>query len=158
MTDSVHSDGKKGASRRDFMRLAGAMGALAAAGVGGNALAGSKHHHHHGQHSDLLADLSKCVATGEACIAHCLVLLGEGDSDMAKCGSSVSAMTPVCRATAMLANLDDTHLKPMAKVCLDVCDACKSECDKHRDKHQSCDDCYQACDKVVESLKAFLAA
>ncbi|MBF0163407.1 MAG: four-helix bundle copper-binding protein [Magnetococcales bacterium] len=118
------------------------------------------HHQHHAaapKNQAILTATLDCIATGEACLAHCLSAFRAGDTTLAACASSVSEMLPVSRAMFQLANLDSRHLAKLAAVCIEVCRACEAECRKHADKHatckamaESCAACVKACQKLTK--------
>jgi len=91
----------------------------------------------------VVAASSDCVNKGEACLAHCLELLGTGDKSMAACSKTVNEMLAVCAAMRSLAAQGAPSLGKFAAVCLDVCKRCETECRKH--VHSQCKDCATAC-------------
>ncbi len=90
--------------RREML---GTLGALTLAGIAAHAHAAEHDHHHHhdgaSRFQPLIAATGDCVAKGEACLAHCLVLLGDGDKAMAECAKAVNQMLAVCGALQKLA-------------------------------------------------------
>ena len=103
----------------------------------------------------LAASSGDCLQTGEVCMAHCLVLLSQGEKEMAACAQSVSELMAVCSALQILALQDSKRTAAMAKVALDVCVACEKECRKH-EKHSQCKDCADACADCAKQCKALL--
>ena len=97
-----------------------------------------------GKYAALIAATSKCVNTGDACLSHCLTLLGQGDKDLAACAKTVRDTIAACTALRELAAANSPHVAPLAKVVAGICRDCKSECDKH-EKHQVCRECGEAC-------------
>ena len=146
-------------NRRDFLVAAGSL-ALATATISKTAIASdAKHHHHHGpSNTDLVKTSSGCTASGNACIAHCLILLGNGDSEMAECAKSVQLMMPMCEAVGYHAAADSKHLKAMVKICQNVCDDCEKACREHEDKHAECKACANSCSDMINACKAYLKA
>ena len=127
--------------------LAGMSGVAAAAPAPAAApKADHKHHHHaaNGKFQAIAASAGHCLSTGESCLAYCLVLLGQGDKQMA-----------ACSALQKLALQDSKRTAAMAKVALDVCVACEKECRKH-EKHSQCKDCADACADCAKQCKALL--
>jgi Cys-rich four helix bundle protein (predicted Tat secretion target) len=55
------------------------------------------------KYRELIADTSRCVNTGEACVAHCVRLLGEGDKSLGACAKSVQDTIAGCTALRQLA-------------------------------------------------------
>ncbi len=145
----------------------GAMTAQAMAAETGKtkpaaASADAHHHHHHAASATpakaVIAAATDCLVKGEACLAHCLVLLGEGDKDMAACARSVSQMLPVCTALQKLAIQDSKYLKSYAALAAQVCEDCEKECRKHEKKHDECKACAESCAACLKECKALAAA
>lgn len=97
-------------------------------------------------------EASRCVAVGETCLSHCLMLLAQGDTSMAECATAVSQMLAVCRAMASLAAQGSSHAKAQAVVCKTVCEECAAACRPHKDHHKECAACAEACDRTVAAL------
>ncbi len=97
-----------------------------------------------GKYVALVATTSKCVSTGDACLSHCLTLLGQGDKELAACAKTVRDTIATCAALRELAAANSPHVAALAKVVGSVCRDCKAECDKH-EKHQVCRECGEAC-------------
>ena len=120
--------------RREVLKTV--AGAVAAAMATSAAAAAQDHQHHHHDHgamggksyAALIDSSSDCQKTGEACLAHCLVLLGQGDKEMAACAQSVSELLATCNALMKLALQGSRFTPAMAKVAADVCAACLKEC------------------------------
>lgn len=93
----------------------------------------------------VLSASGACARTGQLCLAHCLVVLGQGDTTIAECAQAVSDMLAVNRAVAELAAAGSRHLKAQLAVAIEVNERCKVACDTHADKHPTCRDCAEAC-------------
>jgi Cys-rich four helix bundle protein (predicted Tat secretion target) len=151
-------------SRRSAMRA----GLAATAGLSLLATAASpvrsegEHHHHHGhdaaRHKALIDVALKCVGAGEVCLDHCYKLLGTGDTSLKDCVRTVSAMLPMCAALVRLAALDAPRLKELAKLCIDVCGDCETECKKHQEHHALCRACAESCAECITACKKLIAA
>ena len=138
--------------------LAGMSGAALAAPAPAAAPAMHDHHQHHaagGKFQAIAASAGHCLSTGESCLAHCLVLLGQGDKQMAACAQSVSELMVVCSALQKLALQDSKRTAAMAKLALEVCQDCEKQCRKH-EKHSQCKDCADACADCAKQCKALL--
>ena len=131
--------------------------ALAAASLVPSALAAEEHHHHAMLASPLLSSISICLEKGQVCLSHCLVLLGEGEKAMAGCARSVKDMLAVCGALQSLAAAQSPALASQARVALEVCKACATECKKHADKHAECKACLEACEACAAECKKLAA-
>lgn len=149
--------------RREVLKGTGLM-ALAA--LGGKAMAAEHEHHHEhmhaahaaaGLHQALLKAASDCVVKGQACLAHCLILLGDGDKAMAGCAKSVNQMLALCGALQNLAAQQSRLTPGLAKLAQDACVECEKECKKHADKHAECKACAEACAECAKQCQAITA-
>ena len=101
-----------------------------------------------------LADAAAaCVAAGDACLQHCLDLLGQGDTSLSECAHDVRQMIAVCAAIGPLADAGSKHLKDAARLCLDVCTDCEAACRKHENHHAPCKRCAEACARTIAEAK-----
>lgn len=113
------------------------------------------HDHQHGAPANaaLAAAASDCLQKGQVCLSHCLVLLGQGEKDMAGCAQSVNQMMVLCDALQQLANQNSKHLPKLASIAMDVCKQCEDECKKHADKHEVCKACGESCAACYKECK-----
>ena len=148
--------------RREVLKsVAGAM----AVAMATSALAATQEHEHHHDHgaadgrryAGLIDSSSDCQKTGEACLAHCLVLLGQGDKEMAACAQSVSELLASCSALMKLASQGSTFTPAMAKVVADICANCETKCRKHENKHDQCKACADSCAACLKECKEIAA-
>lgn len=116
------------------------------------------HSMHATKHKAVIDTASACIAKGEVCVAHCIDLMKAGDTAMADCMKTVSAMMPMCAALVRLAALDSKRLKELAAVCNDVLADCEAECKKHAGKHAVCKDCMDSCTACIKECKALMDA
>lgn len=154
-------------NRRELLAGA-ALAGLALPLAGTAAAAESGHHDHtshgsHGGHSgphhpELTKQALNCVGLGEACVEHCIRVMSTGDTSLTDCLIAVNAMLPLCATLARYAASDAKRLKELAGVCIDVCDDCAVECEKHADHHEECKVCGEACRDLITSLKQLTAA
>jgi Cys-rich four helix bundle protein (predicted Tat secretion target) len=139
-------------SRRELMM--GSAGTMVVAGLSGTpALAAEEHAGHGTQHEALITAANACVDAGEACLAHCLVMFGAGDTSLAACAKRVAEMMPACQAVARLATLGSGRLGQFLGPCTAVCTDCEEECRKHADKHAVCKACADACARFIAEAK-----
>jgi Cys-rich four helix bundle protein (predicted Tat secretion target) len=110
----------------------------------------------HGQYHDLGDAALNCVGWGERCQNHIQGLFASGDTSLAQCSARIHDMIAVCRAVVSLAAAESAYLKPLAKVCLDVCDSCEKECRKHEQRHAICKETADACARMVAACKKIL--
>ena len=142
--------------RREILR---GMGAVAALAVAGNAMAQGGHAHHHGSpKTEALIDaVSDCINAGETCLAHCIMLMGDGDKSVAGCAKSVSETLALCEGLRKLAAQGSKHAVAMARLAATACDDCEKECRKHESKHAECRACAKACAECAKECRKFAA-
>jgi Cys-rich four helix bundle protein (predicted Tat secretion target) len=143
--------------------LLGALGGLTIAGMATTAIATEppdvtdhSHHQHHDEagNSALAAASADCVTKGNICMAHCLVLLGDGDKGMVQCARSVNQMLAFCSALQKIAAQNSSRTAALAKLTLEVCAECEKECRRHEKKHAECKACADACAECIKQCKA----
>lgn len=147
----------RGLARRELLLGMGAAAFAASGFAAAQQQGGGQHHQHHGahaghgqpKHNPLVRSANHCVATGEACLAHCIEMFKQGDTSLAVCADLVQDLTVSCRALAALAASDNAHLAEFAAVTAKVCKDCEAECRKH-EQHPECKACAEAC---VECMK-----
>jgi len=115
------------------------------------------HHHGAGPYAEAGQAAGRCVEAGQACLAHCLVLLGNGDASLAACSKSVNQMLALCTALQSLANQQSPMTPGLAKVCFDACSSCEKECRKHEDEHAECRACAESCAGCAKACKDIMA-
>ena len=132
---------------------------LTAATTLGHAATPAAHsHHHHGQsaQAELLLDVvSDCIIKGELCLAHCLILLGDGDKSVAGCARSVNETLALCEGLRKLVAQDSKRAKAVALIAMNACLDCEKECLKHAKLHKECRDCAAACAACARECKAY---
>jgi len=136
------------------------LGGLSLAAIAMNSAAGEHKHHHHSSSSTyqaLIEATGACISTGEICLAHCLMMLANGEPKMASCAQSVNQTIALCRALQSLAAQDSPLTVDLAKVVLEACLQCEKECHKYADKHQVCKACQEACSECAKQCKAIIA-
>lgn len=137
--------------RRDFVLGAGLTLAAAAA------TAEDHSEHQHGAApaagNALAHAASHCVQAADACVAHCLQMLGTGNGTLAACAQSASAVRAVCDTLAQLAVHPAPLLARYAAVAKAYCDDCAAECRPHADKHATCKACLEACDACAKECE-----
>ena len=135
-------------------------GAFLMAAIGTAAMAQGKDaaHDHSNMHGSangaLIAAAAECVVKGQECLAHCLVLLADGDKAMGSCAKGVNQMLAACGALQNLAAQQSTLTPAMAKVALEACQLCEKECRKHEKEHAECKACMESCLNCIKQCKA----
>lgn len=160
-------------TRRNFLTQSGLFFGAGLAGV--SALAQNKKSAdapHHGGHSHggavsvltpTLKEIQKtsdnCLDVGRTCVAHCNLLLREGDSEMAACQMTVMNMLAVTEAVSTVSHynsFEKSGFVKLLKACIEMCKSCEAECKKHADKHSECKACMDACQKCIKACDAYL--
>jgi Cys-rich four helix bundle protein (predicted Tat secretion target) len=146
--------------RRDVLKT---VAAAVAGAISANALAAQHDHAHHDhagmakRNAALIAASTDCLKTGEACLAHCLYLLGNGDKEMAACAQSVNELLASCNALMKLAGQDSRYVPALAKVAGEICAGCEKECRKHEKHHEECKACAESCAACLKECRKVAA-
>lgn len=130
-------------------------GAAMAGSAGAHDMSMHAHHHDAPLNAALAAAAADCVQKGQACLSHCLTLLGQGEKEMASCAQSVNQALALCEALQQLANQNSTLLPKLAAVALDACNQCEEACRKH-DRHEACKACGESCAACAKECKKLL--
>ena len=145
--------------RRQMMTLA-ALAAVAAQAGAQSAETGAAPHHHHDAVNPFAAlsdTTGHCVAAGQACLSHCLMLLGMGDTSMADCARTVNQMLALCSSLQALAAQGSKLVPSLAKVALEACNQCLEACKPHAQEHAPCKACMDACAECARQCKLVAA-
>ncbi|HEY6093890.1 MAG TPA: Csp1 family four helix bundle copper storage protein [Gallionellaceae bacterium] len=137
--------------------------ALAAAATTSRAFAaGSEHEHDHHQHASgsrydaLIAAAADCSLKANQCQQHCIVSMGQGETDLAACARSSSQAAAICMALQQLAVSNAKQLPQLARVAMDICKECEDECRK-TERHPECKACKEACIACYNECKRIAA-
>ncbi|MBN8489363.1 MAG: hypothetical protein J0M20_16765 [Burkholderiales bacterium] len=148
--------------RRTLVRASLLLGAAAAATAG----AQTEHSHHdHGAMAPkvpmgkpapagLVNAYQACVAAANACIAHCQVLLAQGDKSLGACLRTALDTELTCSATLRAATLQSPYLGALAKTSVAAMQACIEACKPHVEHHAECKRCHDACVAAVRAANA----
>lgn len=147
-------------TRRQWLVGSSALFAAAATGTAA-AAAGHDHNaqHVHGapkKYQALNATALDCVKTGQECLDHCYRTFRAGDTSLALCASRVQETLATCTMLSQLSAFESMHLKTFLAGCIDVCNACETECRKHEKKHPECKACGDSCVDCVREMKKLL--
>jgi len=99
---------------------------------------------------EIIKKLDICIAACNFCAASCLQ--EEHVNHMARCISLDMDCADVCRAAAVLLARGSRHGKHLLKECIELCEACADECEKH--EHDHCRACATACRECAEACRA----
>lgn len=114
------------------------------------------HTGHHAADDTTLGVAADCLKTGEVCVQHCFMLLGQGDTAMAACARSAYDMLAVTRALLALAAGPSEQLAAQARVALAVGERCEAECRKHEAKHPACKACAESCKAAITRYRTLV--
>ncbi|MDO8310761.1 MAG: four-helix bundle copper-binding protein [Sideroxyarcus sp.] len=145
-------------NRRELLLGAAAMAATATAG---KAFAehdhkGMMHDHKSTRNEKLIAAASDCVLKANICVQHCIVLMGQGEKDLAACAASSSQLVAMCTALQHLASAESKFLPQLAKLAMDICKDCEDEC-KKTERHPECKACGESCAACYKECKKIAA-
>ncbi|MDQ6881048.1 MAG: four-helix bundle copper-binding protein [Pseudomonadota bacterium] len=94
-----------------------------------------------------------CFVTCNHCAAACLK---EGDVKMmARCIALDIDCAAVCTLVAGAMARGSEHATAICRVCAEVCDACATECGKHKMDH--CRECAAACRRCADECRKMAA-
>lgn len=148
--------------RRSVLRASLLLGAAAATA----ARAQTDHSHHdHGAMAPaapkgtaapagFISAYQECVAAANACIAHCQVLLAQGDKSLGACLRTALDSELTCSATLRAATLQSPYLGALAKTSVAAMQACIEACKPHVAHHAECKRCHDACVAAVKAANA----
>ena len=108
-------------------------------------------------HDELARTVAECLVACEACHAHCLSLLANGDTSMALCSRTTHACAALCRAMVTLASADADRLAALAAVCAATCSDCHDACAQHAGHHAPCARCAESCQRCGDACRALAA-
>lgn len=131
--------------RRWFVKTAGTMAVAAVTAPMGADAAGA---------GDLVDAALSCIKTGEACLDHCFMAFGAGDTTLARCAATVRDMLAGCEAIVKLAPQNSSRLAAFVAACKDLCADCEAECRKHAGTHEVCKQCADSCARFVKAASA----
>lgn len=143
-------------NRRELFAVT-ATAAAAAMTSAAFAQEGHEGHNHGIAHKALVEAATKCVASGDICISHCLEAFAKGDTSLGACAKSVNQMLAACLALSRLGASNSSQLPQMAKVAEALCIDCEKECRKHENKHPECKACAESCKACAEECKKVAA-
>ena len=111
------------------------------------------------QHSKWQSCIYACMRCAEACEFCATSDLKEQDVKMmATCAQINRECASVCWASASLMSIDSRFAKQFCNLCVDICEACARECERHRVDHcqksaQTCRACTDECRRIGRQKK-----
>ena len=102
----------------------------------------------------LIRVITECKITCEFCADACL---GESNvSHMIDCIRIDTVCAKICGAAASILSVSYTNYVPLLEYCIEVCEECATECEKHQ--HEHCQLCARNCRACLEACKNYLKA
>jgi Cys-rich four helix bundle protein (predicted Tat secretion target) len=101
----------------------------------------------------LVAPFQACTAATSACIAHCQVMLAQGDKDMAACLRTALDCDVTCSAVLKAATLNSGFTPDLARTAILAMEACVKACEPHVAHHAECRDCHDACQAAIAAAR-----
>lgn len=98
----------------------------------------------------LAAAAADCSLKSQACLDHCLVMLGHGDQTLAECANLTIQVQAICSSLQRLAVSNSRYLPQLAQLAQQACRDCAAECRKHAENHETCKACMQSCEACAE--------
>ncbi|QGM45920.1 four-helix bundle copper-binding protein [Methylocystis heyeri] len=140
--------------RREFIASVGTVAAFAAASraYAQTAGAGAPEEMHPPKFKALEQTSIECVATGNDCLRHCFGMFSMKDTSMAECADAAFQLVSACNALAALASVNSSHTQALARTVAQVCDDCKTQCDKFS-RIAACVACGDACKKCADECR-----
>ncbi|MBV1774250.1 four-helix bundle copper-binding protein [Burkholderiaceae bacterium DAT-1] len=150
-------------NRRTLLQSSVALAVSSLAVHAADAADKHKHHHHEAEsggnpYAALIHSTAHCLMAGEACLAHCIKLMADGDGSMGPCATTANQMLALCGALQKLASQQSPLTPALAKVALEACKACEAECKKHENHHNTCKACREACTECIKQCEAVAKA
>ena len=137
--------------RRAFVAAAAAGAAIGAVSQAVAQGAGAQSMHPP-KYKALEESSSRCVATGNDCLRHCLGMMAMKDTSMAGCADTAYQLVAACGALQTLASVNSAQLPAFAKAVGAICTACKTECDKFPSVAE-CKACADACQTCADECR-----
>ena len=107
--------------------------------------------------TDIVETAMDCIAAGEICMHHAMLLFANADTSMADCAHQVTDSIAICRALATLAAHNSRALREVVQVSIPINEACEQECLRHADQHAECQAMADACAACLRACRNYLA-
>ena len=101
----------------------------------------------HEKNQTVIDALNKCIAACNHCTTACLE--EENVQMLTSCIKLDIDCAAICTLTASFLGRGSEHGKHLMKECIEVCNACADECEKHAHHHDHCKQCAAACRACV---------
>ncbi len=99
----------------------------------------------HQQNQTSIDAVIHCAYECEHCADVCIA-----EMEMAECLRLCRDCAQMCWTIAGFMSRGSQFIPQVSRACIDICEACAAECEKHDDDH--CQSCAKACRRVIEEL------
>ncbi|RYZ80497.1 MAG: four-helix bundle copper-binding protein [Moraxellaceae bacterium] len=101
----------------------------------------------------LLEALNNCATECNRCATECLN--EENVKMMVNCIKFDMDCADICTLVARMLARESQHAKHLLKECIEICNACAEECEKHAHHHDHCKRCAEACRACVAACTEY---
>lgn len=133
--------------------LAGAAGEHAHGSHGSHGGDGGREAAPSGRYRGLVKPYQACTGAISACIAHCQVLLAQGDKSVGDCLRTALDCDVTCGATLKAAGLNSDYTPALARTAVQSMQACVEACKPHLEHHAECKACHDACLAAIRASR-----
>jgi|SRR5687768_6225157 len=98
--------------------------------------------------------LNNCATECNHCLTACLE--EQNVSMLVNCIKLDIDCAAICSFTASLLARNSAHGRHLLRECIEVCNACAAECEKHAHHHEHCKKCAEACRACAEACSSLL--
>lgn len=106
-----------------------------------------------GRYRSLVKPYQACTSAIATCIAHCQVLLAEGDKSVGDCLRTALDCDVTCGATLKAAGLNSDYTPALARTAVQSMQVCIEACKPHLEHHAECKACHDACVAAVRASR-----
>jgi len=104
------------------------------------------------ENKQIIDELYLCAAQCTRCYDACLI--EKDKSKLERCMMLDQDCAEICRLTGQIMERNSESTDKFLKLCVEVCEACAAECEKHSDM-EHCEQCAKACHKCAEVCGAY---
>jgi Domain of Unknown Function (DUF326) len=102
----------------------------------------------HQQYKTSMDAAIHCAYECEYCSDACL-------GDMVDCARLCRDCAQMCWTIAGFMSRGSQFVPPVVRACIDICEACAAECEKH--DHEHCQNCAKACRAAIEEYRKMVS-
>ncbi len=101
----------------------------------------------------------ECAEACERCVTACILSHDEDSKhhDLTLCIQLCRDCADICTLCGRLEARSSQFMKSYMRVCIEACEACATECEKHADHFAHCKACAETCRKCAEECRSMVA-